>query len=198
MTLPKLLSQPDYNNRAGSERALADEATNDLLALRLGHAFLQGRLHQFLNLTVHVEPGSAPPYPTQEECDLYAGGYQYSFDSTMHDELSGEVGEAEQVEHVTQIMARLRAIEKERTESGLTLELVDERMTLRDIINGYTLGNLVNKVNNMEPLEVAMRKASTLFNERRPYETGKPKDGFLDELDEQVREAGLTPPKIND
>jgi len=86
--LPRLLSQPDYGNRAESELALADEANNDELALRLGRAFLRGRIDQFLNLTVHVEPGAAPPFPTQEENDLYAGGYQYSFDSNMHDEIA--------------------------------------------------------------------------------------------------------------
>jgi len=169
--LPRMLHQPDYAKRAESEIALQNEMLSDEIALRLGRAFLKGRLDQFLNLTIHVEPGAAPPYPTQEENDLYAGGFQYNFDSNMHDELAEEE-DPEQLKRVAHIMDRLAQITVEVENGGLTLELLSERSELRFELTTATLGNLMKKLGG-DPLEVVMRKALAVFAERRPYATGK-------------------------
>lgn len=173
-TMPRLLYEPDYAKRAESEIALQDEMLNDELALRLGRAFLRGRVDQFLNVSIHLEMGAPLPFPTQEECDMYATGYQYSFDSNMHEELaeSGEL-DAARLEKALQIKGRLDEIGAAIAATGLTLELLNERVELRSEITTMTLDNILRKLHNSDPVEVTLRKAARMFDQRRPYATGK-------------------------
>jgi hypothetical protein len=173
-TMPILLHQPDYAKRAESEIALQDEMLNDELALRLGRAFLRGRVDQFLNVTIHLEMGAPPPFPTQEECDMYATGYQYSFDSNMHEELAdSDELDAARLGRAIQIKERLDEISVNVAATGLTLELLNERVELRYEITTMTLDNILRKLHNSDPVEVTLRKAVRMFDQRRPYATGR-------------------------
>src|SRR5918995_1737929 len=127
--LPHLLSRVNHDNRSATENALRDELQNSEMAYRLGRAFLLGRLHGFLK---HQQEDW--PCETADECNLYAGGYQYDDqdDGEILQLLSKmvgdpEVGDPQQIEHVHGLISRLGELVKEEKDTGLTLKMVDER-----------------------------------------------------------------------
>lgn len=176
-TLPNILSKVDPDNRAGTETALRDELTNDELALRLGRAFLKGRLEGFLRQT-HDDW----PFPSADECNLYAGGYQYDMHdddpavsvlNEMHEHGQGlpsldELGaslhkQAAQVEEVREIVNRMKELDGQ----PLTLESLNEKLDLRCRVINITVGNLIERLPGMVGLQ-------DILPERRPMATGKP------------------------
>src|SRR5688572_16373973 len=58
-------------------RLLQQQLNDDAVAIKLGRAFMLGRLHQVQEVRDAFDPFGRPQCDTIDECNLYAGGYQY-------------------------------------------------------------------------------------------------------------------------
>lgn len=176
--LPHILSAIDRNNIDATIRALQDEMDNDELCKRLGRAFLKGRLDAFKN----DHDVTKWPFPTVDECNLYAGGFQYDDQPGPMDELRDMLdtlpeGESkDKVMLAKEIMDALAALERREKEHGLTLELLSQRCDLRFKLQTMTIDNLGHAQALMQahqklegPLAEAMQRL-----QRRPMATDKP------------------------
>jgi hypothetical protein len=183
--LPRLLSITDQNNREASQRALTDELNNDSICLRLGRAFLQGRLARFMGKKEALDHNQPPPCPTQDECNLYAGGYQYIDDvlATMEAMVKGPDGifstegltpqQAQEMAQVKAMHDRLTEIDRLVATQGITLELLNERCDIRFAIHNQSIGNLMRMVTLGQSTDHLADVIKDAF-ERRPIATGRP------------------------
>jgi hypothetical protein len=172
--LPHILSAIDRENRDATIRVLSDEHANDELCLRLGRAFLKGRLDAFTG--VHDE--TKWPCPSVDECNLYAGGYQYDHGNPMDElrELFEQLPEGESKDKVMaakEIMDGLAALERQEKAHGLTLELLSQRCDLRFKLQTMTIDNLGHAQAVMQ-VHQKMEGTFAEMLQRRGFATGKP------------------------
>ncbi len=171
--LTHLLS-PLTEDRAKTELVLADEHMNDEIALRLGRAFLRGRLDKFMGVTTSNEF----PFPTADECNLYAGGYQYDDPGSAMDALNELLDQHRGSEHEPAITAAkeisdaLLALDQREAAEGLSLQLLEERMDLRFKLQGMTINNINTAIETMMQSSQLMDQLMQL--ERRPHAKDKP------------------------
>lgn len=176
--LPPLLSAQDRLNPEATLRALKDELANDGIALRLGRAFLQGRIDQFTGNTDVFDPSRPPPYPTSDECNLYSGGYQYDLEDEdghaspmaiikrLQESMEGE--HAKRLSKVAQQHEELKVLHERQQAGGITLEILDRRMHLLAQIQIATMQNVLDRLMVVEAADAVQSMV-----QRMPIDTGK-------------------------
>lgn len=157
---------------AESVDALRDELENDAIALRIGRAFLKGRLDKLEG----VVSGEEFPFPSVDECNLYAGGYQYDDPQDPMSEIADLLSKAKstdepELKEAAGIMERLAALEKLEAEGGLTLQILSERTDLRFTLQMMTLTNVQSSLMLQQSVGTLKDQLSQL---RRPMATDKP------------------------
>jgi hypothetical protein len=175
--LPHILSKADPEHREATERAFLDEHDNDELCVRLGRAFLKGRLDALMGIQREDWPCDSA-----DECNLYAGGYQYDDQPSgpmeeLH-ELMQTLPEGEAKDKLVlgkEIMEGLAALERQEQEHGLTLELLSQRCDLRFKLQSLTIDNLGHAQALMQ-MQQKMESPlmEMLSRARRPMATDKP------------------------
>lgn len=142
--LPRILAEID-DSAFNTEARMREDLHNDLLAMRLGRAFLQGRFDRFIQRDETAALGMRPPYETREECDLYAGGFQYDYDlDGQRVQRSFDV----QMDTLTALHARVHDLDLVMEANGMTMELLKERMDLLAQL-AMTMANGVSERVNM-------------------------------------------------
>src|SRR5688572_20691141 len=66
--------------RRTTVRLLQQQLNDDAVAIKLGRAFMLGRLHNVQEVRDAFDPFGRPQCDTIDECNLYAGGYQYDLE----------------------------------------------------------------------------------------------------------------------
>ena len=150
--LPRLIAEADRDNVRGTIRLMEHQVNDDGVALRLGRAFLQGRLDAFSGNAKAFDPHTPPLYPTRDECNLYAGGYQYDFESHPNEMMEHMIGQedkraGQQIEDVEKSMEELRMIGEAIAENGPSLSLLDAKFDCRTHIMMATINNLIERQN---------------------------------------------------
>jgi hypothetical protein len=167
-SLTNLLSNADRDQFEASANALIDELNNDSIALRLGRAFLTGRLVKLREPNKIYGPDEPYPFPTSEECDLFAFGFRY-------DEGPSEHPLAQDLEQAAEVIEKLSRLDQEEQAVGLSLELINRRLDLRTGMINRTVGNIIERVEKLDSnLGIIAEVVKELTDERRPYATGRP------------------------
>jgi hypothetical protein len=131
---------------------LQAQLNDNHVAEKLGRAFMLGRLHRFLD----VKLAATPPLATLDECNLYAGGYQYDMmgnnDNPLLDGIVEEerAGEAERVRQFNEKLAELDKLSERRAAGENTVELIEEMILCRLDMQALTMGNLMSRVRILE------------------------------------------------
>lgn len=125
---------------------------NDLhVAEKLGRAFMLGRLHRFLG----VQLAAKPPLDTVDECNLYAGGYQYDEkgeDNPILNQLIAREDELQRdnIKQFVETKAMLDKLIARRDAEGLSIELMDEMFMCRASMQALTTANLISRLRILE------------------------------------------------
>jgi hypothetical protein len=141
-------------------RLLQQQLNDDAVAIKLGRAFMLGRLHQVQEVRDAFDPFGKPACETIDECNLYAGGYQYDLQDGQNGNsktellrkfLKMDAAESEErIKRVAQIMHDLQGLAQQEEMHGLTLELVDTRCNLRMEMHALTMRNLMTVMKTLE------------------------------------------------
>lgn len=136
------------------------QLNDDSIAIKLGRAFMLGRLHNFAGVRDAFDPFGKPAMDTIDECNLYAGGYQYDLaDGQNGNEkaellrkfLKADKDEAEaRIARAGEIVVELDVLHAREVNEGLSLELVAERCELKLEMTTLTMANLMTVFKTME------------------------------------------------
>lgn len=146
--------------RRTTVRLLQQQLNDDAVAIKLGRAFMLGRLHQVQEVRDAFDPFGRPQCDTIDECNLYAGGYQYDLEDGQNNGsktallrkfLQEDAAEAKaRIVRAGEIMERLKTLEVKEEQQGLSLELVERRCELRMELHALTLSNLMTVLKTLE------------------------------------------------
>lgn len=141
-------------------RLMQQQLNDDAVAVKLGRAFMLGRLHSMQEVRDAFDPFGKPACETIDECNLYAGGYQYD----LKDGVNGNAraillrkflrmereGSDARLEKALQIVDELRVLDVREQQEGLSLEIVARRCDLRISLGALTVENLMTVVKTLE------------------------------------------------
>lgn len=166
--LPHLLAIPDAESNLNTQGRMSADLMDTDLCMRLGRAFLQGRLDRW----AHEQNGGPkasvdPPFPTREENDLYAGGYQYDFhiNGTIDHGDEPVFPQDDTVPKLIELRGQLSELDELMTNEGLTLERVKAHNDIAVQVCMTMLNGVSQRVNKLLNLAMQVTGASL---ERRP------------------------------
>jgi len=141
-------------------RLLQQQLNDDAVAIKLGRAFMLGRLHNVQEVRDAFDPFGRPACETIDECNLYAGGYQYDLDEGQNGNSKAALlrkflkedadGAEARIVRAAEIMDEIKTLEIQQEQEGLSLELVEKRCELRMEMHALTLQNLMTVIKTME------------------------------------------------
>jgi hypothetical protein len=141
-------------------RLMQQQLNDDAVAIKLGRAFMLGRLHCMQEVRDAFDPFGPAACETIDECNLYAGGYQYDLQDGQGDRSKNHLlskfytmekaAQQERIKRVMEIEEHLHVLHTREVNEGLSLELVEERCNLRIEIVAHTTANLMTGVKALE------------------------------------------------